>query len=534
MDKSPFEIIQNRASIRLENFFHRCEDSNSALFMDPGLDIIVSRIVHPDIISQCFKKVFTYQSNRSFFDYDKMLIFTTGEINHLEEYISLLSSTQKPPREIIIVFSNRCTFIARQYFETSGFLHKIKTEELRLPAWIFDPDFASMEMQFSFPDLVVNGGGRCIENISQILKTLPMYDHFTNLFMIGEAAFEIGESLPANFHSPWTHMIIFDRRVDCVTPFLSATSYEAVVAEIIGMSFGISHTSKNDYVLFSDSETVSCQIRYLTFDEASKYVAALFEETNADLKKGQNSKDLDSFRQANLAAVQNASIVDHLDIIDYISKLISKDLNFNINLSHEMNCFLCKNNDLSFVKESVALSTTWHTPVRLLVLFCQTSSKIPDLDEVREMIIDKFGFEALGALWTLEEAGIVVSKKKESFWSGIMKRFKLYSNPIEKNSEKPYDGYTPLIVRILQKIIKKQWSECQTAFSELKVKTRAEVNRSPDMSRILIVFVGGVTYGEMASLHHLKYDFRINIDVLATQVLSSKKLLEQLAGIEFS
>ncbi|OHT01297.1 Sec1 family protein [Tritrichomonas foetus] len=529
---SPFQSLQKRASIRLENFFHRCENVESALFMDPGLDVIVSRIVHPDVMAQCFKKVFTYQSNRTFFDYDKILIFTTGELNHLEEYVNLLSSTQKPPREIVIVFSNRCNFIARQFFESCGFLHKIKTEELRLPAWILDPDFATLELPFSFSDLFIDGGGRCIERLSQIIKSFPIYDHFTNVFMIGEAAIEIGKSLPPNFHSAWTHMIIFDRKVDSITPFISATSYEALVAELIGMNYGISHTSKNDLVLFSDQDTVSAQIRHLTFEEASNYAVALFQETQNDLRK--DATNMENFRKINETTIQNISIGDHIDILEQIPKIISKDPNMNANLSHELNLILGNLNDIEFIKNAVAYSPDWQTPVRLLALYCQTSNKIPDLNEIRQMIIDRFGLEALAALWTLEEAGIVVSKKKPEFWTNIMRKFNLYSKEITKNSEKPYDGFTPLIVRILQKIAKKQWNDCSVAFEELNIPAKALANRSPDMKRVLIVFVGGAMHGELSSLYHQKYDFRINIDILATQVMSPHKLLNQLAGIEFT
>ena len=241
---SPFEIIQNRASLRLTNFFHRCENVESALFLDPGLDIIISRIVHPDLISQCFKKIFTYQSNREFFDYDRILIFTTGENNHLKEYVDLLTSTDKPPRSIIVVFTNRFTFIARQYLEMRGFLHKISAEELRLPAWILDPDYATVELPFAFSDLYIEGGGRCIESLSNIIKSIPAYNYYSNVYMIGKASVEIGKSLPTNFHSPWTHILIFDRTVDSVTPFLTAMSYEAIAAELIGMTYGFSRTPK--------------------------------------------------------------------------------------------------------------------------------------------------------------------------------------------------------------------------------------------------------------------------------------------------
>lgn len=529
--QSPFEIIQKRASLRLENFFHRCENVESGLFLDPGLDIIISRIVHPDIIGQCFKKIFTYQSNREFFDYDKILIFTTGENNHLKEYVDLLTSTDKPPRNIIIVFANRFTFIARQYLEMRGFLHKISTEELRLPAWILDPDYATIELPFAFSDLYIDGGGRCIESLSNIIKSIPNYTYYSNVYMIGKASVEIGKSLPTNFHSAWTHILIFDRTVDSVTPFLTAMSYEAVVAELNGMTYGISRSPKNDLVLFSDKDSIVAQIRSLPYQEATEYASEIFNTVQEEISKGEGIEKMRNLQKN----IKQATITDHINIISEIPKILGQDPNFNINLNHEMNCYLNHQPDINFIKDSVTLSPTWHTPVRLLALYCQTAQKIPqELDEVRRMIIDRFGIEALAALWSLEEAGIIKSNMKPTNWNTLMKKFELFNKTPEKKSEKPYDGYTPLVVRLLQRILKKQWNQCHLSLEQLKIPFRVDANRCSEATRVLCVFVGGATYGELAALRLSKYELLVHIDILTTQAVSPKKVLNQFAGLEFT
>ena len=530
---SPFEIIHKRASTRLENFFHRCENVESALFLDPGLDIIISRIVHPDLIKSCFKKVFTYQSNREFFDYDKILIFTTGENNHLAQYVDLLSSTEKPPRSIVVVFTNRFSFIARQYFEMRGFLHKISTEELRLPAWILDPDYATIELQFAFSDLYIENGGRCIQSLSNIIKSIPSYDYYSNVYMIGQASIEIGKALPTNFHSAWTHILIFDRRVDSVTPFLTAMSYEAIVAELVGMTYGFSHTPKNDLVLFSDQDPNIAHIRSMPYDEAAKEASSIYQTFKEDITK-EKEGSIEKMRSLE-KNVKNATITDHVNIISEIPELIAEDPNFNKNLNHEMDCYLNHEPDINFIKDSIALSPTWHTPVRLLALYCQTTNKIPqDIDEIRTMIIDRFGLEALAALWSLEEANIIKSDMKPTYWYTIMKKFELFNKTPEKKSEKPYDGYTPLVVRLLQKIIKKQWNQCHLILEQLKIPFRVDANRCSDATRVLCVFVGGATYGELAALRSSKGELLVHIDILTTQAVSPKKVLDQFAGLEFT
>jgi hypothetical protein len=211
---SPFSSILQRATRRFSNFFHRCEDSRSALFLDPGLDYIISRLVHPDVTSHCFKNVYTYQTNRVLFDFDIILIFTTGEDRHLCEYVNLLSQAKIPPRKIVFVFSGRCSFISRQTFEAHGFLHRIDSiEELRLPAWILDHDLATLEPPGTVTDALIEGGSRSVEILSDCLSLgyfrTPTLDFFSNLYFIGPISERIAARLPLSFKSGWTHIIFF-------------------------------------------------------------------------------------------------------------------------------------------------------------------------------------------------------------------------------------------------------------------------------------------------------------------------------------
>lgn len=535
--KSPFQALRERAKNRLENIFYSCQDSNSVLFLDPGLDIAVTKIAAPDVIQSCFKKVFTYETNQTEFNFDKLIIFTSGEDQHLAVYIDLLTKTKEPPGEIMVIFANRFTYTHRQYFETRGFLHRIQTRELRLPSWILDPDFASMEISFSFSDQLIEGGGQNIQRISEALSDLiemsrymRLNHYFPNVFSIGQAALEVRKSLPPFYLTDWSHIIIFDRSVDCITPFLTAFTYEAIVAELFGIRYGITFLSNGEPLLFGDTDSISAQLRNLPFDNARVTAHEIFQSAKAGLDK----KDI---RQTAEVVRSNLSIGDHINLIQQIQHTTSLDLTMGSGLNYEMECYLSKAVDAEFIKETIALSDTWHKPVRLLALLCQTSSKpIKDLNDIRQMIIDQFGLEALAALWTLEEAGIICEKKdQKGSWSSVMKQLNLFNKtPDMKNSEKAYEGFTPILLRIMQKIFSRKWDEIYNNLEALKIPIMAEANRCKEVKRVLCIFVGGVTYGEATALRSFKHELRCEIDILATQIYSPKKLLDQLAGIEFS
>jgi hypothetical protein len=50
------------------------------------------------------------------------------------------------------------------------------------------------------------------------------------------------------------------------------------------------------------------------------------------------------------------------------------------------------------VRKTVATANDWRVPVRLLALFCATLPKaLADIDEIRQMIIDRWAVEPMAA-----------------------------------------------------------------------------------------------------------------------------------------
>lgn len=530
--QTPFKTLLKRANRRLDNFFHRCKDYNSALFLDPNLDIVISRLVSPSLVSECFKKVFTFQTNRNYFNYDKILILTTGIQAHLKQYIDLLTNTNAPPKQIIMVFVNRCDYIARQYLEAHGFLHRISVEELRLAAWILDPDLAILEMPNSFIDQIIDGGDFAVEQVSKIIKSFPIYQYFSNIFLIGDAAIRAGIDLIDNFYSAWTHIIIIDRNVDLVTPFLSGFNYESLIAENFDIKYGIVKTPDGDPVLFSEEDNICVQIRNLSYSEAADFVNTLTKEISDEFEEAKNKpKTKEEIEKHCQTVLMNQSLHDHLKFMSHINEGFHKDLNLKINLLSELNCISGKELNRDFIREALAVSPDWRTTIRLFALYNLTNPKTFELDDLCQSIIDRFGTEAMVALWSLTDAKIIGQKKKLYKWSTLFKKFKLYNPEITKNIEKPYEGYTPLTSKLIEKITKKQWNECQDILNEAKIPYKIASNRSTELKRVLIVYIGGSTYGEIATLRNLKYDLRVDFDVLTTELLSCKSVINQLAGI---
>ena len=286
--KSPFTVIFERCRRRLEMFFRRCQGRKAALFVDPGFDKVIGRIVSVSSIRECFEKIFTYNSNKTNFDFEVIVILTSGEIQHLQQYVDLLTNTKKPPGEINIIFTNTFNFVSRQFLEQEGFLHRFSFEQLRLPLWILDQDLATLEMPDSFFNVVAEGGRIAIERTSEAIRLFPNFDYFSNIYCIGDKAIEFAESLPTDFQSGWSHIIVFDRNVDLVTPFLTPFTYEAVVAEYVGIEYGIAKYKNTEgefkKVLFSSEDAISSSVRLLNVLDAEAQIDKEIDMLEKEIK----------------------------------------------------------------------------------------------------------------------------------------------------------------------------------------------------------------------------------------------------------
>lgn len=539
--KTPFLTTLNRASRRLEMFFRRCQNEQSIILMDHGISPIVCRMVKAQTIEDCFNRITCYDPEiRSNADLraDVLLIFTTGSNKRLKEYIECLNNTTALPKKIVLVFAHRCTFTARKFLEAHGYLHIVKIEELRLPAWITDADFAISPFENSFSNVILNGGRESVEQLAQTLMQFPSGEYFSNMYLIGDTAIQVGTLLPQDFRSAWTDIVIFDRQIDKITPFLTPFSYEAFIAESIGIEYGV--TTFNDQgthieLLFGDQDNTSTQVRNLPVSEAGPYLSALFEAAEQERKSLSGAKEVsvDQFRKFSEKTIMNASLYDHVRVWASIRQSVLDLPAFHQRIQLELDLLLQQVDDVSkFLDSQLVLENDWRPSIRMLAIYCQTAKSINQktFELMRQNIIDRFGLNAIGALWSLDEAKIITDNPKKINWANIRQSFRLFSDS-PQGIELPYQGYVPLIARIVEMIVKKKWIEASALLEKEKIPLQVKANRNTERKRTLVVFVGGAMYGEIACLRHLTKQVLMPFDILTTECLTTNDILKQMIEV---
>ena len=161
--------------------------------------------------------------------------------------------------------------------------------------------------------------------------------------------------------------------------------------------------------------------------------------------------------------------------------------------------------------------------LRVVVLISLTEEGLSEvqLEQLREMIINQYGFEQLPLLRNLEKAGLVVSKERSKYpFNEISQDFDILKENIQL--EPPSDigfvhsGYAPISVRVVEAALRP--GGFSSYFSSLKLfdgptvatsqqlnqKAQSSLSKRKDPTEVcLVVYLGGITYSEISALKFL-------------------------------
>nr|CAD1843835.1 unnamed protein product [Ananas comosus var. bracteatus] len=192
------------------------------------------------------------------------------------------------------------------------------------------------------------------------------------------------------------------------------------------------------------------------------------------------------------------------------------------------------------------------------VLFSLTNSGLPrkNFDYLRREILHSYGFEHMPSLYNLEKAGLLKKQETKNNWLTITKALQLIvdqtgtSNP--NDISYIFSGYAPLSIRLVQHAIRSGWRSIEeiirllpgphldlkrgvsnaNSISETVPGAQSIIDRVADGRRslVLVVFIGGVTFAEIAALRFLSAQEGIGYDFIVgtTKIVNGNTILDTL------
>ncbi|KAG7104552.1 Vacuolar protein sorting-associated protein 33A like [Verticillium longisporum] len=237
------------------------------------------------------------------------------------------------------------------------------------------------------------------------------------------------------------------------------------------------------------------------------------------------------------------------------------------------------------IEELIARDTPLPEVLRLLCIYSCISGgvKPKEYDQFRRLILQGYGYQHIMTLNKLEKlqlflsrssplAGMIGSSGDKTNYSYLRRLLRLIVDEVQEDDPNDiayvYSGYAPLSIRLVQCVLQKQhlltvtkgngftgsnsasaaqgWHGFDEAVKHVRgqtfynvqkgedkaVKARALLSGGNEKQTVFIVFVGGITFTEIAALRFIakQEEARRNIVICATSIISRNRMMD--AAIE--
>lgn len=362
-------------------------------------------------------------------------------------------------------------------------------------------------------------------------------------------------------------VIIIDRKVDLFSVLCSQFTYQALVDAIFGINNSMVDLSsaawareKNrEQVRLSSDDPFFREIRDLHIDQLGPLLQERAQEIQQTYQEKDNIKhptEMAEYIQKFKTAQSAHPLLElHINLAHALRDAIQTD-DYRQHLTLEDNITApSSQSPLEAIEDWIDDQRPVHEVMRLLCLYSLVNNgvKAKYLDQVKNNILQSYGFEHFFTLCNMEKVGLLRYQQGKSLWSSIKRQFNLFPDDdvATQDVSYAYSGYAPLSTRLVQMASRKNnkgWKHARDALSLLPSPAE-EVVQSTGANVIsmggpvenshgqsfrpvvsLVVFVGGLTYGELATLRRLSEveDGNRRFLILTTEMLNAKKLFESM------
>ena len=476
-------------------------------------------------------------------------------------------------KEFNIIFipkiNNECNkFLSECDFK--DFFHKYN---LLMDAFPLDYDLLSLEDDFSFYDLFIS---QDLNNLSVLARVIIKYENLFGKikykYYLGNLAKKLNELLAkeesvsatlekANDSGTFS-CFIFDRVNDMLTPLCSNFIYEGLIDEyfginlntakvpsnILGKKLGEKNKDEKTKLDLSKNEKFYTQIKDYNFNKIKIFLNNRLKEHNKMLEESKENNDLKQIREnllkIKLVKEERPSLINQINLADHISK--SKKLpREQLFLFYEQSLLLGETPSTFFeaIDDELAKKGDLYNIIRILSIYSLINGgiKYKIFDSLRKDIINIYGFQELFFLNNLEKLKILKYYESSNiFYYDLNKKLKLINDSVDLNNPNDtsysFSGYCPIFIRLIEKAFSKGWNTIKDLIKKIanefdfpEDESQIIDSNNKEKKFILLVFIGGITYGELASIRYLnKTSDDKKFIVLTTNMINSRKILNSM------
>ena len=505
--------------------------------------------------------------------YDKtpiIIYIIPPEIKYIKIIENHLSKTKnKTLKQYHVLFIPQITNECQSYIKSNSLNLYLKLDNLNIDMYLIDNDILSLEDNLSLYDLYIKEDFNILSILAKIIIKFEAifgkmkYRYYkgslakklNHLIIDEENTFNLDNNDDNNNenndinNSANFGYIILDRTVDMITPFCSNFVYEGLLDEYFGVNLNsIKISSKilskekeeTMKIDLSENDKFYTNIKNYNFSKIRTFLPSRLTEHSKILEEGNDMKKI----QENLEKVkrikeERSSLTTHINLADYIAQK-QKDPLFKNYLIMEQSILAGDiNNDVyEFIDNEMTKQNEEYNILKILCLISNLKNGIKSklYEQIKRDFIQIYGFQELFLLNNLEKINALKIQEGSNYYNDIEKKLKLINEDVDLNEPNDisyaYSGYAPISIRLIEKAVTKGWKSIEDVLFKLSGEydfPKNEKNNLSEKKIFLVVFVGGITYGELGAIRYLNSKSKNNkFIVITTSMINHKKIFNSL------
>ena len=470
-------------------------------------------------------------------------------------------------KEYHVIFFPRIINECQTYINESIYRALFNIHNLNMDIYPLDYELMSLEDENSFHQLFVTNNYNSLFLLNRaIIKYETVFGKIKYKYYKGNLSKQLKEMLDEEEKNinleeePKTlACIMFDRTVDMITPLITNYVYEALLDDNFGINYNkivVSPTifekeTKNKLIELdlSTNDKFYTKIKDYNFSQIRSYLPARLQEQNKIIENStKRTRDLNKIQEdlENVSKIKDErlSLTNHINLADFIAKKDRLPLT-RFYYMYEQGLLLGDMPDRiqEFIFDEIRKKSDEYEILKIICLYSLVHSGFKNkiYDQLRKEFFIVYGFQELFMWRNFEKLGVLKISDNQNFYSSMKKKLNLMTeeesdSKEQKDASYTYNGFCPIIIRLLEKLDEKGWGNIKDILKELPggdyyiPPEEAEViSPKTDNQFILLVFVGGITYGELAGIRFLNKKMRNKkFIILTTNMINRKKMINSL------
>ena len=469
--------------------------------------------------------------------------------------------------EYHVIFFPKINLECENYLKDSYNYACFNKHNLNMDIYPLDYEILSLELNQSFHELYAINNYNSIFLLNRaIIKYETVFGKIKYKYYLGSLGKKLKDLLEeeeknANLDEEQSTLacVLLDRSIDMITPLITNNIYEALLDDNFNINLNeinvpikmLDSNSKNNTIQtidLSKKDKFYTNIKDYGFNQIRSYLPSRLQEQNKILEESKKrTTDLVKIQEdlKNLTKVkeERTSLTNHINLADYIGKKERYPLS-RFYYTYEQGLLYGSVPDkfFDFIFDEIRKKSEEYDILKIICLYSIINSgyKNKIYDQLRKEFFLVYGFQELFLWRNLEKLGILKAADNKSIYQTILKKLNLineeqFESKEQKDISYIYNGFCPIILKLLEKMLEKGWGNIKDILKELSGEFEYPQDESEiistkgDKQFILLIFIGGITYGELAGVRYLNSKLRNKkFIIITTNMINSKKLFDQM------